>query len=63
MSDFGDDDPCFIFSGICGLHVLNNSFEVGAKVANWKIVEFLRSLYNFLKAVPAIGVINRDYKL
>ncbi|GBM55014.1 hypothetical protein AVEN_238942-1 [Araneus ventricosus] len=38
--------------GSCGLHILNNSFKHGEKVANWNINSILSSLYWLFKDAP-----------
>lgn len=49
-------DPMFpeIFDiGTCGLHTLNNSFQIAMKESNWQVVKFLRSIYYVFKKSAA----------
>lgn len=39
--------------GSCGLHVLNNVFQVGSRSSGWEVNEFLSSLYYLFKDSPA----------
>lgn len=38
--------------GSCGLHVVHNSFKSGMKEAEWRIDEFLQSLFYLFRDVP-----------
>ncbi|XP_063226873.1 uncharacterized protein LOC134541567 [Bacillus rossius redtenbacheri] len=48
-----ENDPSFLDIGSCGLHTLHCAFKAAIKATDWKIVEFLRALYNLFKNVPA----------
>jgi len=39
--------------GTCGLHTVHGSVKTGFKATGWKIVEFLRALYNLIRCSPA----------
>jgi hypothetical protein len=39
--------------GTCGLHVLHNSFKLGAESSKWELTHFLRSLFILFDDVPA----------
>lgn len=39
--------------GTCGIHTLHNSFKVAMQTSKWEIIEFLRTIYNLFKNVPA----------
>lgn len=53
QSKHDENDPVMLSMGSCGLHVMNNAFKKGVSVTGWIVVNFLRSLYNVFKDVPA----------
>lgn len=46
-------DPVIFDLGTCGIHTMHNAFKTGIKASKWNIIEFLRSIYNLFKDVPA----------
>ena len=48
-----DFNNTIINVGSCGLHVMNNSFQSGAKGSGWNISSLLSSLYYLFKDSPA----------
>nr|XP_042905445.1 uncharacterized protein LOC122270779 [Parasteatoda tepidariorum] len=48
-----DGHPIILNMGSCGLHVLHGAFKTGIRMTNWSLIQFLRSLYNLFKGVPA----------
>lgn len=47
------NDPQLLDMGSCGIHTLHNAFKVGVQSSGWKIIDFLRAMYNLFKNVPA----------
>jgi len=46
-------DPVILYLGTWCIHTMHNAFKNGIKASKWNIIEFLRSIYNFFKDVPA----------
>lgn len=44
---------CFVDMGSCGLHVIHGAFKTGITASGWKVVTYLRAIYDLFKNVPA----------
>lgn len=53
LSELESDHPQVLDFGSCGLHTLHNAFKVGVNATGWKLIEFLRAIYNYFKNKPA----------
>jgi len=50
----GDNNmPQMLSIGSCGLHTMHCAFKAAVQCTQWKIINFLRALYNLFKDVPA----------
>lgn len=47
------EDPELLDFGTCGLHKVHGAFKTGCTNTGWKLVEFLRALFNLFKNVPS----------
>jgi len=48
-----EDDPLFIDTGSCGLHVVHGSFQYAFRKTGWETDVFLKSSHNVFKDSPA----------
>lgn len=48
-----EQSPEMLDLGSCGLHTVNCAFKAGFVCTEWKLIDFLRALYNLFKDVPA----------
>lgn len=45
--------PVVLDIGSCGLHTLNIAFRSGINKTGWNLVQFLRSIFNLFRHLPA----------
>lgn len=55
QSDLNDvlNNKTLLDLGSCGLHTVHGAFKRGIKKTEWKLIDFLRAVYNLFKDVPA----------